>query len=261
MGRVPAMLAAIVLAGACSGTRGATPAVGVTAANGSAANGSSAPVAHADPAADTGFNLRVTPITTWKLDGVPRTDRPPVRVRGVAPGRHKIAIGGVVGFIGQEITITVVAGNVVDIDAVLDTQGATSSKLATSVVGGGGHMVVTDTDIEILDIVRFQPGTAVLAGSAEPILDAVAATLQGSPSILLVEVQSHTTEPSSDAQNLQLSQLRADAVRTRLIAKGVAPARLVAQGYGTTQPLDRSLTAAARAKNDRIAFLILKRQP
>ena len=46
-----------------------------------------------------------------------------------------------------------------------------------------------------------------------------------------------------------------------LIAKGIDPARLVAQGYGETQPLDARHNEAAWAKNRRVAFLVLKRAP
>ena len=124
-----------------------------------------------------------------------------------------------------------------------------------------GRVVVTDTDVSILDVVSFEPGKAVLTATSSPILDAIAATLQGNPSILLVEVQSHTDERGDAARNLRLSDARAQAVVTYLVAKGVDPARLVAQGYGETQPLDAHHTEAAWAKNQRVAFLIVKRAP
>ena len=125
----------------------------------------------------------------------------------------------------------------------------------------GGRVVVTDTDVAILDPVTFEPGKDVLTATSIPALDAVAATLQGNPSILLVEVQSHTDERGDDQRNQRLSDARARVVVTYLIARGVDPARLVAQGYGETQPLDARHDEAAWAKNDRIAFLILKRSP
>ncbi|HET9987921.1 MAG TPA: OmpA family protein [Kofleriaceae bacterium] len=113
-----------------------------------------------------------------------------------------------------------------------------------------GRVVVTDTETTILDVVEFAPGTATLRASSRPTLDAVADTLRGNPSIELVEVQSHTRDA-----NLALSQHRADAVVAYLVSAGVEPNRVVAQGYGDTQPIDR----AAPGNNERIAFLILKR--
>jgi outer membrane protein OmpA-like peptidoglycan-associated protein len=113
-----------------------------------------------------------------------------------------------------------------------------------------GRVVVTDTETTILDVVEFAPGTAALRESSRPTLDAVAETLRGNPSIELIEVQSHTRDHS-----LAVSEQRAAVVVAYLVAAGVEPSRLVAQGYGDTQPIDR----AAPAKNERMAFLILKR--
>jgi OmpA-OmpF porin, OOP family len=122
-----------------------------------------------------------------------------------------------------------------------------------------GRVVVTDTSIEILDMVYFEYDKAIIKKESYPILDAVAATLNGNPAIQLVEVQGHTDERGDDAYNLDLSDRRAHSVRDYLIGKGVDEKRLTAQGYGETQPLDRNHNEAAWAKNRRVAFLILKR--
>jgi OmpA-OmpF porin, OOP family len=122
-----------------------------------------------------------------------------------------------------------------------------------------GRVVVTDTSIEILDMVYFEYDKAIIKKESYPILDAVAATLQGNPSIQLIEIQGHTDERGDDAYNLDLSDRRAHSVREYLIGKGVDENRLTAQGYGETQPLDRAHNEKAWAKNRRVAFLILKR--
>jgi len=122
-----------------------------------------------------------------------------------------------------------------------------------------GRVVVTDTSIEILDMVYFEYDKAIIKKESYPILDAVAATMQGNPSISLIEIQGHTDERGDDAYNLDLSDRRAHSVREYLIGKGVDEKRLTAQGYGETQPLDRNHNEAAWAKNRRVAFLILKR--
>lgn len=124
----------------------------------------------------------------------------------------------------------------------------------------GRRVVITGSDVEILDSVTFD-GKVKLAAKSYPILDAVVATLQRDPSILLMEIQSHVDERGDDAANLKLTEARAKVVRDYLIAKGVDPARLTSQGYGETQPIDRGHDAAAWEKNNRVAFLIIKRQP
>jgi outer membrane protein OmpA-like peptidoglycan-associated protein len=122
-----------------------------------------------------------------------------------------------------------------------------------------GRVVVTDTSIEILDVVYFEYNKAIIKKESYPILDAVAATLQGNPGITLIEIQGHTDERGNDAYNLDLSDRRAASVREYLTQKGVDAARLTSQGYGESQPIDRRSNEAAWAKNRRVAFLILKR--
>lgn len=115
------------------------------------------------------------------------------------------------------------------------------------------RVVVTDTSTEILDVVRFEPGTADIQPSSLAILNAVAETLQGNPSIAEVEIQAHMDGTGEAAAALDLSDARALAVTRYLVAKGVDETRLSPQGYGNTQPL------GSPDKNERVAFLILKR--
>jgi outer membrane protein OmpA-like peptidoglycan-associated protein/uncharacterized protein with von Willebrand factor type A (vWA) domain len=122
-----------------------------------------------------------------------------------------------------------------------------------------GRVVVTDTTIEIFDVIYFEYDKDVIQSRSFPILDAVAATMQGNPSIQLIEIQGHTDERGDDAYNLDLSDRRAKAVMAYLVNKGVEAKRLTAQGYGETQPLDRRHNEAAWRKNRRVTFLIIKR--
>jgi len=122
-----------------------------------------------------------------------------------------------------------------------------------------GRVVVTETSIEIIDVIYFEYDKAIIQSRSFPILDAVAATMQGNPSIQLIEIQGHTDERGDDAYNLFLSDRRAEAVMKYLVDKGVDKKRLTAQGYGETQPLDRTHNEAAWRKNRRVEFLIIKR--
>jgi outer membrane protein OmpA-like peptidoglycan-associated protein len=122
-----------------------------------------------------------------------------------------------------------------------------------------GRVVVTDTKIEILDKIYFEFDSAVIKKQSYPILDAIVATMQGNPDILLVEIQGHTDSRGSDAYNLDLSDRRAASVREYLSQGGVDSGRLQSQGYGETQPLIKKNNEEAWAKNRRVEFLILKR--
>lgn len=122
-----------------------------------------------------------------------------------------------------------------------------------------GRVVVTETEIEILDMVYFEYNKDVIKSESFDILNALAKTLEGNPAIRLVEIQGHTDERGNDAYNLELSDRRAKSVQKYLVEKGIEEKRLTAQGYGETQPLINEHNEKAYKKNRRVAFLILKR--
>jgi OOP family OmpA-OmpF porin len=122
-----------------------------------------------------------------------------------------------------------------------------------------GRVVVTETNIEILDKVYFEYNKATIKPESFPILDAVGATLQGNPDIQLVEIQGHTDARGNDGYNLRLSDDRSKSVRKYLIGKGVDASRLRAKGFGETVLIDPANTEEAHAKNRRVEFLIIKR--
>ncbi|RME20462.1 MAG: OmpA family protein [Deltaproteobacteria bacterium] len=120
------------------------------------------------------------------------------------------------------------------------------------------RVVVTTDEVVILDKVYFDTDQATIKRSSYPILNDVAEVLKKYPDIKLVEIQGHTDSQASDEYNLDLSQRRAEAVRQYLIDKGVEPERLVAKGYGESQPIDTNDTAEGRARNRRVQFLIVE---
>lgn len=56
---------------------------------------------------------------------------------------------------------------------------------------------------------------------------------------------------------MNLSKARAEAVRNYLISKGITPHRVIAKGYGETQPISPNTTEAGRQKNRRTEVRIL----
>jgi len=117
-----------------------------------------------------------------------------------------------------------------------------------------GGVVVTESNAVILDKIYFATRAAEVDERNQPILEAIAATLIGNPQITRVHIAGHTASDEPDGWGL--SAERAGAVRAALIELGVAPARLVAEPFAATQPVDARETAEARERNRRVEFHI-----
>ncbi len=108
----------------------------------------------------------------------------------------------------------------------------------------------------VLRGVNFELDSAKLMPESMAILDKVAKTLIANPK-LEVEIAGHTDATGSEAYNLKLSQRRASTVVIYLSQQGISSDRLVAKGYGESQPLTTNKTKAGRAENRRVVFNIL----
>lgn len=71
-------------------------------------------------------------------------------------------------------------------------------------------------------------------------------------------INGHTDNVGGDAYNLGLSERRAAAVKSALVARfGAAPARLTTAGYGERQPKATNTTLEGRAENRRVELVRL----
>jgi len=114
--------------------------------------------------------------------------------------------------------------------------------------------------VSILDRVMFDSGEAVLKPDGEFVMRKIAALLVGHPE-LKIHVVGHTDNVpirSRFPSNWELSTARALAAVHFLTEKaGVDPRRMGAVGYGEYRPIADNATAEGRAKNRRIAIIIL----
>ena len=76
---------------------------------------------------------------------------------------------------------------------------------------------------------------------------------------LKIEVSSHTDNRGSDEYNQKLSQERAQSVVDYLISKGISTDRVIAKGYGKSQPVASNDTDEGRQQNRRTEFKILSK--
>jgi OmpA-OmpF porin, OOP family len=109
----------------------------------------------------------------------------------------------------------------------------------------------------VLHGVNFDNNEAVLRLDAYPILDEAVKGLKVWGDVN-VEVAGHTDSVGSDEHNMDLSQRRAEAVRAYLIGKGVSADRLIAKGYGESQPVADNDTEEGRFKNRRVELSPVK---
>lgn len=108
----------------------------------------------------------------------------------------------------------------------------------------------------ILHNVFFESGSAQLLNSSQNELEKLYQLLQ-SQSKLSIQINGHTDNVGSEADNLRLSEDRAKAVYQWLIDKGVASERLRFKGFGESQPIDSNDTEEGRQKNRRTEFVVL----
>lgn len=71
-----------------------------------------------------------------------------------------------------------------------------------------------------------------------------------------VLVEGHTDSTGSDSYNQELSERRANAVRTALIDKGVGSDRVSTHGYGEAYPVAGNDTSAGRQLNRRVEIIL-----
>jgi outer membrane protein OmpA-like peptidoglycan-associated protein len=103
--------------------------------------------------------------------------------------------------------------------------------------------------------INFAPGSADLTDDNRRLLDALSAVAIRCKSFR-IEIGGHTDVTGNPRANQALSLARADAVRTYLVARGVAEGGLDTHGYGQEMPVDSARGPEADAKNRRIEFTV-----
>jgi outer membrane protein OmpA-like peptidoglycan-associated protein len=111
-----------------------------------------------------------------------------------------------------------------------------------------------DMVVQLQDI-TFETGKAELKPESGEELERLVTLLEGNKSIK-VEISAHTDDVGNDDANLKLSEKRAKAVVDYLTTKGIKADRMIAKGYGETQPLVPNDTEENKAKNRRVQFKI-----
>jgi outer membrane protein OmpA-like peptidoglycan-associated protein len=155
-------------------------------------------------------------------------------------GRYYLRVEpSLTGFIGQEDTLLVEPGALLVKNFELIKKG----------------------EVIVLKGINFETGKATLLEESFSVLDHAGKIMVDNPT-LVVEIGGHSDnvriKTPEFPNNQKLSQARANSVRDYLIKKfAIVPARLIAKGYGETQPVASNKTADGKAQNRRVEFKVL----
>jgi outer membrane protein OmpA-like peptidoglycan-associated protein len=127
---------------------------------------------------------------------------------------------------------------------------------ATAVIAGKREAVEKDTLLVRFDSdILFDTGSTTLGPAALGTVHEVADVLADYSKTAVV-VQGHTDSTGPADYNQDLSERRAETVGGALVARGVAPQRLVATGYGESLPVASNGSERGRRLNRRVAILL-----
>jgi outer membrane protein OmpA-like peptidoglycan-associated protein len=107
----------------------------------------------------------------------------------------------------------------------------------------------------ILEGVNFKSNSDELTNSSIVALEKVIASLKQKKDIK-IEIAGYTDNTGNAAQNIALSQQRAESVVTYIKNSGINATRLSAKGYGATSPVADNNTTSGRLKNRRVELHI-----
>jgi outer membrane protein OmpA-like peptidoglycan-associated protein len=104
--------------------------------------------------------------------------------------------------------------------------------------------------------VLFASAKYDLLPAAQANLSQVADALTKSDPDSKIMVAGYTDSQGGEAYNMELSQHRAESVRSFLVSHGVAPDRITAQGFGPSQPVADNASPEGRADNRRVEIVV-----
>ena len=103
--------------------------------------------------------------------------------------------------------------------------------------------------------VLFATGSAQLQSGADSNLNRLVAFLKEYPDRQVL-IEGHTDSMGNANSNQQLSQRRADSVRSYLISSGIPSNRLSASGLGQDNPVASNESAHGRQQNRRVEVVV-----
>ena len=111
--------------------------------------------------------------------------------------------------------------------------------------------------LRVTSQVQFETGSDRLKTTSFEALDQVATLMRKYPDFSL-QITGHTDNVGNAQANLTLSENRAQVCYEYLISRGIGPSRMEFKGMGGTKPIASNKTAAGKALNRRVEFVLSK---
>ena len=112
-------------------------------------------------------------------------------------------------------------------------------------------------NLRCLKNVFFKSGSAELEVASQTELNTLVDLLNENPK-MKIQINGHTDNVGSDADNLKLSEARAQSVVNYLISKEIDAKRLKFKGFGESSPIKSNDTPDGRQQNRRTEFVIIQ---
>ncbi len=150
-----------------------------------------------------------------------------------------------VATVNQTGLVTAVANGMAHITATADDKSGSAAVTVTPVA------LPAANEVAVMTHVTFLSGRATLTRAARTELDKFAVAIRANPEAKW-EIAGYTDNVGRRATNVRLSRLRAQAVKTYLVRRGVTASSMSVVGYGPDHPIANNRTASGRAQNRRI---------
>ncbi len=136
-----------------------------------------------------------------------------------------------------------------------------ASLLRKELVGTGVQVKEVNGQVYLImpGNITFDTNEAFIKKSFQPVVVSIAKVLK-EYNKTFIQVNGYTDSTGNDAINNPLSVKRANAVADFLKIQGIAANRIIANGYGSANPIASNATASGREQNRRVEIVLISMQ-